>query len=154
MLHGQEPPPEARRRLLIVAILLVAAIVVVAVVLVSPSRGPSIHLEPPYFITDRVFALNVTSATPPIAPDSLRIALAVNGTFGTPSALSEYMLVGILGSIYMIHWDDVNSDSLLTTGDTFDIGVYAGAPFSAPVTFQVLGNDGRPLASVVYSPGP
>jgi len=140
--------------MLIVAALIVAALATVAVVLVSPPPGPSVGLGAPYYITDRVFALNVTSATPPLAAGGVRIALAVNGTFGTPSALSEYMFITILNYTYMIHWDDVNADSLLTAGDTFDVGVCAGAPFRAPVTFQVLGNDGRPLASVTYLPGP
>jgi len=140
--------------MLLVVTLIVVTLTVLAVVLVSPPAGPSIQLGAPYYLTDRVFALNVTIGAPPLAPDGVRVALAVNGTFGTPSSLSEYMFVTILNFTYMIHWDDVNTDSLLTAGDTFDVGVNAGALFSAPVTFQVLGNDGRPLASVTYVPGP
>ena len=152
------PPPKSRRvsrSAIMVAAVVVAVSFILTFLLRAPDR-PTVQLGAPYYVTDLVFVVNVTSVSPPLPTDSVRVNLAVNGSSGQPSVLSKYMLITISGYTYMVDWDDVNHDSLLSAGDRFGVGVYAGptSGYTTPVTFQLLSSAGHVLASAVYTPPP
>ena len=137
-----------------VAVVVVAVVLILIFLLLAPNR-PTVELGAPYYVTDRVFVVNVTSVSPPLPAGSVRVNLALNGSSGQPSALSRYMLITISSYTYMVDWDDVNDDSLLSAGDSFGVAVYAGPHhYTTPVTFQLRSSDGYVLASVTYTPAP
>ncbi len=145
---------------------LVASMILIGVVAYYYAPGPSVT-PPPSLVVDLLSPYYVGAAAtiavsyvyPATPPQAFLVSLSVNGTAGaavpmpTASGIGFGNVVTPLGYPFRIDWSDVDSNDLLSTGDSFTITpLRSPPPCCLYETFAILRqNDGGLAASVSFS---
>jgi len=162
-------PPRKKDNLPVVIVLVVVLVVAVPVVgaailyvMVSGLiQGPNPTSRPTMSLTVSSLSasdaiLQVTGSQPPPVPGNLRVNLAVDSTFGTPTGLSGS---GSTADVYVtgytfpfgIVWNDIGGDGLVSTGDVLTVTYPPSLQAGAGLQFYLLWYDGSAIATLSWS---
>jgi len=109
-------------------------------------------------LANGVAVVTVGYANPPAVPGTFLVSLSVNGTSGAvvPMPLKTNpeptAILTAAGYSYLVGWSDIDADGMVSTGDTFFIGVQqAPPPCCRFVSFSILrAVDGDMVSTVSF----